>query len=528
MYGTTGKIIKDGGKNLYLDNISLTGGLAASIVQADVYRYNLTVGPGGGSFYVDMSAYNNILIELSVPYLTLFLAGIISGEQVFLIIRNNSGSTATLTYPAWTQIGNAFPDTLPPGQTLQIKLVSTGTTVAGVLASCTVSSVFNIGDFGASPSATAATNTTAIQNAINAACSGVGGGAVYVPTGSFLTNTLTVSSAGKAIVIFGDGNCSILRAKQNTGLLVFTDSSGYAVFSVRNLRLMCDTACLALKFNCLPTATTHILNLVQINNISVGEGDAKWTGAIEAGNASNMLISNSVFEGGGQSLALGNTGLKLTSICVNTMVSNCNFNFWTYGVYCDVYQEGISFVNCLFIRNNYCGYYSVASSALRIVSIQYTSCNFDAGNGTYVLWCNNVQGLLCSNCYFLGGTGGSGALRLIQVQYSSITGSKFFSTGDYGITLEQSDPAVNDPDGNVLACNAVSITGNTFVGDAYSVIVGSLTMNTVVQNNTRATAYVTLDPGTGAVIYQSAKMIVRNLNTVDASGGVTRGNYIQP
>ena len=183
-------------------------------------------------------------------------------------------------------------------------------------------------------------------------------------------------------------------------------------------------------------------------------------------------------------------------------------------------------MDCLFIRNNYCGYYSVASSALRIVGVQYISCNFDAGNGTYVLWCNNVQGLLCSNCYFLGGAAGAGAIRLIQVQWSAITGSKFFSTGDYGITLEESNPPINDPNGNVLACNAISITGNTFVGDAYSVIVGALTMNTVVQNNTRAQIYNI--PASGTTTYQSAKMIVCDLHTADASGGVARGNYIQP
>ena len=45
--------------------------------------------------------------------------------------------------------------------------------------------VFNVLDFGASPSANAATNTTAFLAAI-AAVQAADGGSIYVPTGSYL------------------------------------------------------------------------------------------------------------------------------------------------------------------------------------------------------------------------------------------------------------------------------------------------------------------------------------------------------
>jgi hypothetical protein len=468
------------------------------------------------------------------------------------------------------------------------------------------SGVFNIVSYGASPSASTATNTTAIQNAINAACSATNGGAVYVPAGSYNTNKLTVSSAGKAIVIFGDGDCSILRAQDSTGLLVFTDTSNYATFGVHDLFL---------KFNCQPTAAIHVRNLVQINRITVTAGNTNWTGAIEASNASNMLISNSLFEGGSQSVVLGNTAVKFTSICVNTLISNCNFNFWTYGIYCDVYQEGVFISNSYFIANLISAYFSRSSDALRIASLQFTNCNFDAragsfssttsmnlpsvggsvtmtiptnltsivtaagqymraiadgsnyfefqisgytpstgvitgtatnvtgtpGSGPYASWgiqtmnnvysiqTNNVQGLLCNNCYFIGGSDTSGNLRLTQTQFSAITGSKFFNSGAYGISLENSDPAVyvptspTDPTLQQSACNAVAITGNSFYGSAYSVKVASKNMNIVFQNNVRSLAY-----GGNTVPYQSAYMAPVNLNSSDASPGVSFGNYIQP
>jgi hypothetical protein len=150
-------------------------------------------------------------------------------------------------------------------------------------------------------------------------------------------------------------------------------------------------------------------------------------------------------------------------------------------------------------------------------------------NNVYSIQTNNVQGLLCNNCYFIGGSDTSGNLRLTQTQFSAITGSKFFNSGAYGISLENSDPAVyvptspTDPTLQQSACNAVAITGNSFYGSAYSVKVASKNMNIVFQNNVRSLAY-----GGNTVPYQSAYMAPVNLNSSDASPGVSFGNYIQP
>jgi hypothetical protein len=62
--------------------------------------------------------------------------------------------------------------------------------------------VFNVLDYGASPSATAAVNTAAINATITAAVA-AGGGTVYIPTGTYLTNAAIVVKTN--INLLGDG-----------------------------------------------------------------------------------------------------------------------------------------------------------------------------------------------------------------------------------------------------------------------------------------------------------------------------------
>jgi hypothetical protein len=282
----------------------------------------------------------------------------------------------------------------------------------------------------------------------------------------------------------------------------------YQCFSVTNLQLLCGVSCVALKFSCLPTATIHVRNLVYVDRVTVTAGGANWTGGIQLTSAHNAIISNSLFDGGDQSTVLGNSAIQMVgSISVSVVVSNCNFSFWTYGMRCEIYQEGILFDTCLFIGNKYSGLYSVPSNAFRITSIQYVNCNFDArGTGNHAIYCNNVQGLLLSNNYFIGGDGIFASLYLRQVQFSTITGNKFFTTGEEAIQLLASNfpaapintpvnpsgpegPTKNAPFPNPhvpVACAAVAITGNSFFGDAVSVRVGLYSTNIVVQNNVRS------------------------------------------
>lgn len=71
----------------------------------------------------------------------------------------------------------------------------------------------SISQFGASPAASAATNATAIQNAISAVLTATHGGSVYVPAGQFSYNAsinANNTSSSKRLRIYGDGPASIL------------------------------------------------------------------------------------------------------------------------------------------------------------------------------------------------------------------------------------------------------------------------------------------------------------------------------
>lgn len=86
------------------------------------------------------------------------------------------------------------------------------------------SNVANITTYGASPSASGATNTTAIQNAINT------GKPVYIPTGSYpISSQITLTNPGQ--LIYGDGPTkSILVAQpgfSGTGVFVSTIYSDF-------------------------------------------------------------------------------------------------------------------------------------------------------------------------------------------------------------------------------------------------------------------------------------------------------------
>jgi hypothetical protein len=403
--------------------------------------------------------------------------------------------------------------------------------------------VFNVKDFGAVGNGSA-DDTAAITAAIAAAVAApFGGGAVYFPSGVYKTCKQTISTSGKSIRIFGDGDSSQVRSF-STGSIPMSPTDAlfhfvnvppteYSCFSITNIQLICDVSCVALKFNCLPVATIHVRNLAYVDRVTVTAGGANWTGGIQLTSAHNAIISNSIFDGGGQSTVLGNSAIQMVGlISVGVIISNCNFSFWTYGMRCEIYQEGILFDTCLFIGNKYSGLYNVPSTALRITSIQYVNCNFDArGTGNHAIYCNNVQGLLLSNNYFIGGDGIFANLYLRQVQFSTITGNKFFTTGNEAIQLLTSaDPAVTTPVGAPfpdpplpVACAAVAITGNTFYGDAVSVRVGVNCVNIVVQNNVRSSG-----SGGNTVPYQQSTMVPVTLNTANDAGGTEKQNYIQP
>ena len=102
--------------------------------------------------------------------------------------------------------------------------------------------VFNVLDFGASPSATAVTNTTAFLAAI-AAVQAADGGAIYVPTGSYLVqkDSLVNTQTDISMTIFGDGpTASQISCDDATGGFILKNNvaaSNISSFTLRDIGL---------------------------------------------------------------------------------------------------------------------------------------------------------------------------------------------------------------------------------------------------------------------------------------------------
>jgi hypothetical protein len=381
--------------------------------------------------------------------------------------------------------------------------------------------VFNVRDFGATGNGST-DDTSFISAAIDAALASANGGAVYFPSGTYkLSSLITRSTIAKTLTLFGDGDCSEIRMHSSSGAFNFTSTTDYVTFEFCSLRMAAYANGPCLTITCAPASTTHTRNMLKVSRVNmvsyfVGATLTNYfTRGIVMSLASNAIISDCLFEGGVNN-SNGNRAIEISSVCVNTLISNTNLNFWEYGVHCGVYQEGVCMNNVVMVYVKIGLYQYVASSALRSTLFALSNTHIDArGANSYAIQCNNLDGLQLNGCYFIAG---DGCASLTQVFQSTITGSYFFMAGNYGIKLFNSNPSQNDDAGNQISCLAVTIIGNTFHGTGNSVILETLCMNCLVQNNTRATR-------SGTSPYRP-DMTNLNLNTSDATGG-TRGNVIQ-
>jgi hypothetical protein len=100
-------------------------------------------------------------------------------------------------------------------------VTSTGSTTARSLAT-RFADVVNVLDWGASPSAGAATNTTAITNAINSVAST--GGCVFFPAGSYNCNPIAINNASNVTLMGSDRQASTLLLTVTGVLMTFVNA----------------------------------------------------------------------------------------------------------------------------------------------------------------------------------------------------------------------------------------------------------------------------------------------------------------
>lgn len=276
--------------------------------------------------------------------------------------------------------------------------------------------VVSVQDFGASPSASAAVNTSAFQAAIDSLTAGT----VIVPTGTYSLNTVTLKPG---VSLKGDGPLGVnLSAAANSTIILSYVASGsiQTGFTVSGLRFLCGafTGCTAISIDGNTSAIR--CSKVRIENVDI-------EGAFDFG--------------------------VVLRFCANTFINN---------VFCSGVADGVYIDNCadtditsVKVQNgsNY-GFYINGGGGAFDEGVRLISCS--TNGQTYGLGINGQDWGVASGCSFT--TAPSGALVA-----SSATNWKFSSTefavggvtpGNAGVSLNAS--CVN------FSFSSCQISNNTF------------------------------------------------------------------
>ena len=113
---------------------SFTGNINGSVATHDLITLTPVTGyPVSGSIAIGLTTGSNQYLAITGTS-TLSLTGIYNGAVVALTINNTSGSTVSLTFPAFNQSGGSFPASLTAGQSMVLTMRSFGTVIGDVYA----------------------------------------------------------------------------------------------------------------------------------------------------------------------------------------------------------------------------------------------------------------------------------------------------------------------------------------------------------------------------------------------------------
>lgn len=213
--------------------------------------------------------------------------------------------------------------------------------------------VFNVLDFGASPSATAAANTTAFLAAI-AALQAAGGGAIYIPTGAYSVekNALIQDQTDISVTIYGDGPTAsqISCGDATVGFVLKNNVAG---------------------------SNTSAFTLRDIGINGPGGASPAGIGLHLQGNQAQVRVENVAFNG-------LNTCMQLEGV-FNSYFSGLRFRNYVIGIQGDPTLTALpaqqnTFVSCYFSF----GVNTTPATATAIKSVNmgqntYIGCNFEAG-----------------------------------------------------------------------------------------------------------------------------------------------------
>lgn len=113
---------------------SFLGNISGSVGTFDLVTLTPVTGYAtSGSISIGLGTGSNQYLGLA-GNATLSLAGIYNGAVVALTIKNTSGSTINITWPAFNQSGGSFPASLTSGQSMVVTMRAFGTSTSDVFA----------------------------------------------------------------------------------------------------------------------------------------------------------------------------------------------------------------------------------------------------------------------------------------------------------------------------------------------------------------------------------------------------------
>ena len=354
--------------------------------------------------------------------------------------------------------------------------------------------VFNVKDYGAYGNGTN-DDTESVKAAISAALTN--GGCVYFPAGKYwITSTLSYQTCGKSLQFLGDGSKSVVLAKDangsttkfsGTSLFDLKATTNYVCFHFRNLQMEVDAVDgdkTAVKIYCAPAVSTHRDNLLLMDSVNVqsaGTTATSWNNGVKMVYASNALFNNCTFSGKTDNGP--GKGIEFaTGMSVNTMVCNCNLNFWEYGIYCPIYQEGIALSNILMVAVT-TGIYCKSDQELRGTNLLVMGTHIDArGASSSALDLENWSAVFCVGSLFIAA--GTYNLNFKRVFESSVVGCQIYGATTHGIYLTGATVGTH----GTLSSIAVNIISNNFRGATTDITAATDSANIVARGNVRADA----------------------------------------
>ena len=324
--------------------------------------------------------------------------------------------------------------------------------------------VFNVKDYGAYGNGSN-DDYSSVNAAVQAAISN-GGGCVYFPQGSYYIGTkITASLGGSNVVFRGDGDASVLQM-QTTGLFDISQNNS-TVCQFLNLRIIANASNgTAIKMTGQAVQNTHGTMMLYMAGVTICRGSTYFSKGLEINRIYNGVIDGCIFDSSSDH-ASGNA-INITEICTNLAISNSNINGWNRGISCEVYQEGLSISNTVFVNVFYGVYAKVAYNALRSTGLYFDNVHIDSrGSNSEAVHLENWEAAFVNNCYFTIGEGGPAGNACIvgqQVAGVQILGSKFNINGNFGIALTNPSISINDCNGNPIGCIGVQVLGCSFEG----------------------------------------------------------------